>query len=267
MDSRLRVTVVFLAGAAMLTSGCKATPAAGKEQAPHKSPSPAKTAKPSTPSKPAPSAKPRKLRTLKPGAKGEDVRELQEQLKEYNYDPGRADGKYGSSTLMAVWAFQKVNRLDRTSAVGKRFRKALAAPRTPEPLKKDGASDRVEIDLRRQLLHVYEDGALKLTTHISSGSGEMFCTKDKGAKKKRCRVAVTPTGDFRTGRRFAGWEKSPLGQLFNPVYFNGGIAVHGAPSVPLFPASHGCVRIPLHTANLFPKIVETNVPVHVRRPG
>ena len=29
----------------------------------------------------------------------------------------------------------------------------------------------------------------------------------------------------------------------NPVYFNYGIAVHGADNVPLEPASHGCVRL------------------------
>ncbi|MCB1026167.1 MAG: L,D-transpeptidase family protein, partial [Microthrixaceae bacterium] len=26
-------------------------------------------------------------------------------------------------------------------------------------------------------------------------------------------------------------------------YFNGGIALHGSPSVPSYPASHGCVRL------------------------
>ena len=33
--------------------------------------------------------------------------------------------------------------------------------------------------------------------------------------------------------------------MWNPVYFNYGIAIHGALNVPLQPASHGCIRIPL----------------------
>jgi lipoprotein-anchoring transpeptidase ErfK/SrfK len=34
-----------------------------------------------------------------------------------------------------------------------------------------------------------------------------------------------------------------LGDMWRPKYFNGGIAVHGSPSVPPYPASHGCVRV------------------------
>ena len=42
-----------------------------------------------------------------------------------------------------------------------------------------------------------------------------------------------------------GWDPGPLGRLYRPRYFNGGIAVHGYPSVPSTPASHGCVRVTL----------------------
>jgi peptidoglycan hydrolase-like protein with peptidoglycan-binding domain len=271
MNKRVRLTVALVAGA-FVVSGCsgtgRATPAAGSEGAPGEgkpgaSAGPAKPAKPSAPpTTPAPSPKPRKLKL---GADGDSVSEVQSRLKDLGYDPGRVDGEYGESMLMAVWAFQKVNRLPRTSTLGKRFHEALAAPRAPEPLVEDGKDDRVEIDLKRQLLYVFNDGQVKLISHVSSGSGELFCAKDKGATKERCRYAVTPPGDFRTGRRFEGWETSPLGKLYNPVYFNGGIAVHGAPSVPLSPASHGCVRIPISTAGIFPKLVGDKVPVHVRR--
>lgn len=273
MKKRLHLSVALVVGLAVLATGCKAAgeaaPAAGRGSASaSKSKKPAASAKPSTPSSASPSPAPsREPRKLKLGADGDDVREVQLRLKELGYDPGRIDGEYGQGMLMAVWAFQKVNRLTRTSTLGARFHRALAAPRTPEPLVRNGKDDRVEIDLRRQLLYVYRDGRLELISHISSGSGERFCAKDRGATKPRCRFAVTPPGDFRTGRRFAGWETSPLGKLYNPVYFNGGIAVHGALSVPLRPASHGCVRIPMSTAELFPKLVGTGVPVHVRRSG
>jgi lipoprotein-anchoring transpeptidase ErfK/SrfK len=32
------------------------------------------------------------------------------------------------------------------------------------------------------------------------------------------------------------------------MYFKGGFAIHGYPSVPAFPASHGCVRVPMWIA-------------------
>ena len=50
---------------------------------------------------------------------------------------------------------------------------------------------------------------------------------------------------FRVFRRVNGWDRSPLGTLYRPQYFNGGIAVHGYTSVPSTPASHGCVRVSL----------------------
>jgi hypothetical protein len=43
-----------------------------------------------------------------------------------------------------------------------------------------------------------------------------------------------------------GIRDSALGSMWNPVYFNYGIAIHGAQNVPLQPASHGCIRIPLN---------------------
>ncbi|MGP4025216.1 L,D-transpeptidase family protein [Actinomadura sp. 3N407] len=239
--------------AAVLLAGCSGTDEAAAPPPPASSPA----AKPATPT-PTPTPTHRKL---KPGAKGPDVEELQRRLKELHYDPGKIDGKYGPSTQMAVWAFQAVNRMKQKGTLGKSFWKALDDPEEPRPMAKKREKDRVDVDLKRQYLVVYKDGAPRLITHISSGSGELFCTKDRG-----CRYATTSTGDFRTGRRFSGWETSPLGRLYNPVYFNGGIAFHGALSVPRNPASHGCVRMPMHIAEYFPDLLGTNVPVHVRRP-
>src|SRR5581483_4107008 len=57
------------------------------------------------------------------------------------------------------------------------------------------------------------------------------------------RVAgTTPTGRFTVTRQVDGYDHSPLGVLYRPKYFYRGVAVHGYPSVPPTPASHGCVR-------------------------
>ena len=45
-----------------------------------------------------------------------------------------------------------------------------------------------------------------------------------------------------------GFDPSPLGTLYDPMYFTGGYAIHGNPSVPPYPASHGCVRVPMWIA-------------------
>ena len=54
----------------------------------------------------------------------------------------------------------------------------------------------------------------------------------------------TPVGRFAIGRKINGYDTSPLGVLYKPMYFYGGYAIHGNPSVPPYPASHGCVRVP-----------------------
>ncbi|MFG1999973.1 peptidoglycan-binding protein [Spirillospora sp. NPDC048911] len=252
----VRTSVIVIAGAVAL-AGCSADGSTTGASTPSSAP-----AKSVPPPSPAPPQHPK----LKPGAKGAAVRELQQRLKQLNYDPGKVDGKYGIGTQMAVWAFQKVNRLKVSNTVGKSVWAALDAPKPPRPMAKGREADRVDVDLRRQYLVVYKDGKPALITHISSGSGEYYCAKDRGATVARCRYATTGTGDFETGRRASGWEISPLGQLYNPIYFNGGIAFHGALDVPRYPASHGCVRMPMHVAEDFPELVGTGVPVHVRRP-
>ncbi len=246
-----------LLAAALLLTACDA----GQKAAP----APPQSAPSAEPVSPTPTPTPT-YRKLKPGAKGDDVKELQRRLKALNYDPGKVDGKYGPSTEMAVWAFQAVNRMKKKSTLGKSFWEALADPKEPRPVAKKREKHRVDVDLKRQYLVLYKGGRPRLITHISSGSGEYYCAKDRGATVPRCRYATTGTGDFRTGRRFSGWETSPLGRLYNPIYFNGGIAFHGALSVPKHPASHGCVRMPMHIAEYFPDLLGTGVPVHVRRP-
>ena len=51
--------------------------------------------------------------------------------------------------------------------------------------------------------------------------------------------------------------------MMNPVYFNYGIAVHGADNVPLEPASHGCVRLNQTIAKFFPDLVKNGYRVYV----
>ena len=54
----------------------------------------------------------------------------------------------------------------------------------------------------------------------------------------------TPLGTFHVYRKVAGYSWV----LYYPSYFLRGFAVHGYPDVPPYPASHGCVRIPMWVA-------------------
>ncbi|NLB91762.1 MAG: SH3 domain-containing protein, partial [Clostridiales bacterium] len=56
--------------------------------------------------------------TLRPGDTGQEVKELQNQLKEKGYLDGKADGSYGKQTEEAVRSFQKENNLTADGIAG-----------------------------------------------------------------------------------------------------------------------------------------------------
>ena len=98
----------------------------------------------------------------------------------------------------------------------------------------------------RQVLTVYKGHQVARITTTSTGTGRKFCGGADG-----CQYAITPAGTYEFQRHVNGWRDGDLGRLYNPWYFNGGIAVHGYSSVPTQPASHGCARIPMHVAEYF----------------
>jgi lipoprotein-anchoring transpeptidase ErfK/SrfK len=117
---------------------------------------------------------------------------------------------------------------------------------------------RIDVDLSRQMLSVIDgSGRVMRVLPISSGSGGWYVSE--GERRR----AVTPTGRFRVYRKIPGWRKSPLGLMYYPVYIVGGIAIHGSPSVPRRPASHGCIRIPMSAAVGFYNSTPIGTTVHV----
>jgi lipoprotein-anchoring transpeptidase ErfK/SrfK len=198
--------------------------------------------------------------TLHFGDKGAAVTRLQQRLIALHYDPGKVDGQYGSGTRFAVWAFQKAQGMHpvQSAPVGKKTWTALAHPRVPKPLVKNGAKTRAEVDIKHQLLFIYKGGKLVLISHISSGSETYYY--QNGHKEK----AHTPRGNYKVYRKAKGWETSPLGKLYKASYFVGGYAIHGEPEVPLHPASHGCVRIPMHTADIVAPMLPIGTRVYVK---
>lgn len=202
---------------------------------------------------------PAPIPVLGPGAKGEGVLALEKRLAELRYDVGAIDGIFDENTKNAVIAFQKVSRLKADGFAGAEVQSAVKFSNLATPMLTNAENSRVEVDLTRQVLLLWINGGLERVLPISSGSGERFYVE----KEDRWGVANTPGGRFKIFRRVPGWDKSPLGELYNPLYFVGGIAIHGAPSVPVVPASHGCVRIPMFSAEWFPNVVANGTPVYV----
>ena len=218
-------------------------------------------------------------RTLKPGMKGDDVLRLQQRLAAMRFDPGPQDGEFGQNTVQAVWAFEKlVMKTPRERATGEVTPSTWVIMQQAEqvqPRRQADSPSHVEVYLPEQVLVVFKAGEVQLISHISSGSNEKWCeevTIDPGQdgnntmkqiKMGICGEAITPPGIFYFYNRHTGMRESKLGSMYNPVYFNYNIAIHGAILVPLEPASHGCIRLPMSVARYFPALVAYGDRVYV----
>jgi peptidoglycan hydrolase-like protein with peptidoglycan-binding domain len=185
------------------------------------------------------------------------VREIEEKLVALKFDTGKVDGTFDAATGHAVMAFQKVTGMERSGKATPDVVAAIATAGEPGPMLPDGGGNRVEIDLKKQVLQLYKGGALVKVLSVSTGNNKRYCVEGD------CDVAVTPGGSFKVNRRIRGLRVSRLGELYNPLYFNGGIAMHGSASVPAHPASHGCVRIPMNSSLWLFDNVPNGTPVYV----
>jgi lipoprotein-anchoring transpeptidase ErfK/SrfK len=108
------------------------------------------------------------------------------------------------------------------------------------------AGKHVEFDWSRQVLALASRGRAWRVYHASSGK------------------ASTPTvfGSFRFYRKQPGTNSHGM---VHSNYFIGGYAIHGYPSVPNHPASHGCIRVPIPNAASIFGWIRLGDPIYVYR--
>jgi lipoprotein-anchoring transpeptidase ErfK/SrfK len=171
--------------------------------------------------------------TLRPpllslGTTSPAVTELARRLAALHYAIPSLSSTFSDDFTQSVYAFQKVQGLDRTGAVDATFWTRLESPRIPQPRYTE-PGDHIEVDKTHQVLYLVRGGKIALISPVSTAGIAGY---------------YTPEGRFGIYRKVVGYDRSPLGVLLNPMYFVGGYAIHGNPSVPPYPASHGCVRVP-----------------------
>jgi lipoprotein-anchoring transpeptidase ErfK/SrfK len=193
---------------------------------------------------------------LSAAEKAARIKEAESFLANLGYWITSVDGKSDDSTRQAIIAFQKVHRLKRTGVLDDKMLSAIRVATVPSP-KYTGAAH-VEIDISRQVIFLVNDaGQVTKVLSTSTGSGERYFSEGKW------QTAYTPRGSFKIQRQIKGTRKAPLGELYNPSYFNGGIAIHGSNSIPVTAASHGCARIPRFADKQFVNMVSVGMPVYV----
>lgn len=183
---------------------------------------------------------------------------LQQKLKEKGFYRGPVDGSYGAKTQQAVMAFRKEIGATRSFAWSDSLWTSLNNYVRPWTPFRPSEPNRVEINLSKQVMYLFKNHALVGVFPVSSGNGEPY-QNSYGTFVN----AYTPTGDFKIQRHIRGERESYLGILWNPWYFSGGYALHGSPSVPGYPASHGCVRLTFWDSDWLESQLYIGLPVHI----
>jgi hypothetical protein len=138
-------------------------------------------------------------------------------------------GYYDDATARAVLAFRKINDLGRDGYASKQVFSMLARGKGAFKLRYPKAGKHVEFDWSRQVLVLAKGGKPYRTYHTSSGT------------------PATPTvfGTFKFYLQTPGINAKGM---VHSSYFIRGYAIHGYASVPSYPASHGCLRVPIPNA-------------------
>ena len=162
------------------------------------------------------------------GSNGQHVRLMQIGLRRLAY-VAPLNGRHDAATGRALMAFRKVNGMSRTFSANRNIMRALFAGRGGYKLRFPKAGKHAEADLSRAVLVLAERGKPVRIYHTSPGAPS------------------TPTvrGSFRVYRKQPGTNAKGM---VHSAYFIRGYAVHGYASVPTYPASHGCLRVPIPNA-------------------
>jgi hypothetical protein len=167
--------------------------------------------------------------TVSPGERGPSVRLLQQELAALHFAVP-SSGVFDDGTARAVIAFRKLSNLARTAQANRIVFERLGAGLGTFKVRFPGQGAHFEGDLTHQVLaEVMAGGHVRRIYEMSSGKPS------------------TPTviGNFSIYSKTLGTNAKGM---VDANYFIRGYAIHGYFDVPVYAASHGCLRIPIPDA-------------------
>jgi L,D-transpeptidase catalytic domain len=182
--------------------------------------------------------------SLSSGSRGPSVRVLQSELRALHYVVPLS-GVFDEATGRAVIAFRKLTGLARVSFTDRSFFRRLQHGGGIFRVRYRRDGRHVEADLTRQVLAEIEPGGrVHAVYEMSSGKPS------------------TPTvvGRFRVYSKTLGVNAKGM---VDSNYFIRGYAIHGYAEVPVYAASHGCLRVPIPNAAAIYAWVRLGTPVDV----
>jgi lipoprotein-anchoring transpeptidase ErfK/SrfK len=182
-------------------------------------------------------------RKVGPSSPRSAVRALQRRLARLGYVVGRR-GLLDARTQRAVLAFRKVTGMPRTSEASSTVMRAIARDAGFFKIRRPEHGRHIEADLSRQVIALVDGGRVVRIYPVSSGKPS----------------TPTVTGAFRVYSKTPGTNAK--GMVYS-AYFIGGYATHGYATVPIFAASHGCLRVPIPDAISLYNWIKIGTPVDV----
>jgi len=166
--------------------------------------------------------------TAGPGSTGTFVSLIQSRLAALHFAVPQ-DGIYDQLTANAVLAYRKVRGFDRTFTLGASVISGLLDGIGAFPVRYPNQGAHVEADLTDQVLALINGSKVFRIYPISSGKPS------------------TPTvlGTYHVYRKQPGYL--PDGMYYSNFFYTG-YAIHGYDPSPTYPASHGCLRLPIDDA-------------------
>jgi hypothetical protein len=186
--------------------------------------------------------------SVSPGSSGASVRLLQSELSALHYSVP-LDGVFDEGTSRALVAFRKVSGLERIPYAGRDVF---------ERLQRGGGHFRVRY--RRDGRHVEADLTRQVLAEIEAG-GRIHKIYPMSSGKPSTPTVV---GHFNVYSKMLGVNQKGM---VDSNYFIRGYAIHGYAEVPVYAASHGCLRVPIPNAASIYSWVRIGTPVDVYNEG
>jgi L,D-transpeptidase catalytic domain/Putative peptidoglycan binding domain len=179
------------------------------------------------------------------GERGTKVLMLQRGLHKLGFSVP-VTGYYDWLTSTAVNAFRKTNGMGRDGFAQKSVYAKVLRGEGAYELRYPKAGKHVEFDWSRQVLVLADKGKPFRVYHTSSGT------------------PATPTV-FGTYRFYLQTPGTNSKGMVHSSYFIRGYAIHGYASVPNYPASHGCLRVPIPNASSIFGWIDIGDPIYLYR--
>jgi peptidoglycan hydrolase-like protein with peptidoglycan-binding domain len=175
--------------------------------------------------------------------------DVQRRLIQLKYLPaGAVTGKADYRTSQALMAFQAWSGLSRDGVAGVATRKKLTTASVPTPRSTGAGGHSVQVFRNLGVALCVDNGTLVRAVHCSTGRAGLETTAGTWSV-------------YLKSVKF--WSQAYSSWMPYASFFHNGEGLHGYGDVPPYPASHGCVRLPMPEAPWVYEFAYTGATVNV----